>query len=151
VPLKDFPDHHDADLALKLYELRRESVMRESRTALVSGFLPTSLEDVVAVTKPDHPLNAAFRQCTTYWEMVYAMARHGVMHAEFLMESNGEGLLLFTRIEPWLEEFRAHIGNPLSLRNAEWVSKETELGRLIAERFRKRVQAHLAAAKATQA
>lgn len=151
MPLKDFPDHHDADLALKLYELRRESVMRESRTALVSGFLPTSLEDVVAVTKPDHPLNAAFRQCTTYWEMVYAMARHGVMHAEFLMESNGEGLLLFTRIEPWLEEFRAHIGNPLSLRNAEWVSKETELGRLIAERFRKRVQAHLAAAKATQA
>jgi hypothetical protein len=151
VPLKDFPDHHDADLALKLYELRRESVMRESRTALVSGFLPTSLEDVIAVTKPDHPLNAAFRQCTTYWEMVYAMARHGVMHAEFLMESNGEGLLLFTRIEPWLEEFRAHIGNPLSLRNAEWVSKETELGRLIAERFRKRVQAHLAAARATQA
>lgn len=151
MPLKDFPDHHDADLALKLYELRRESVMRESRAALVSGFLPTSLEDVIAVTKPDHPLNAAYRQCTTYWEMVYAMARHGVMHAEFMMESNGEGLLLFTRIEPWLEEFRAHIGNPLSLRNAEWVSKETELGRLIAERFRKRVQAHLAAAKATQA
>jgi len=151
VPLKDFPDHHDADLALKLYELRRESVMRESRAALVAGFLPTSLDDVIAVTKPEHPLNAAFRQCTTYWEMVYAMARHGVMHAEFLMESNGEGLLLFTRIEPWLEEFRSHIGNPLSLRNAEWVSKETELGRLIAERFRKRVQAHLAAARATQA
>ena len=151
MPLKDFPDHHDADLALKLYELRRESVMRESRAALVAGFLPTSLDDVIAVTKPDHPLNAAFRQCTTYWEMVYAMARHGVMHAEFLMESNGEGLLLFTRIEPWLEEFRSHIGNPLSLRNAEWVSKETELGRLIAERFRKRVQAHLAAARATQA
>mgnify|MGYP001764778531 CR=1 FL=1 len=151
MPLKDFPDHHDADLALKLYELRRESVMRESRAALVAGFLPTSLDDVIAVTKPEHPLNAAFRQCTTYWEMVYAMARHGVMHAEFLMESNGEGLLLFTRIEPWLEEFRSHIGNPLSLRNAEWVSKETELGRLIAERFRKRVQAHLAAARATQA
>jgi len=151
VPLKDFPDHHDADLALKLYELRRESVMRESRAAIVAGFLPTSLDDIIAVTKPDHPLNAAYRQCTTYWEMVYSMARHGVMHAEFMMESNGEGLLLFTRIEPWLAEFRAHIGNPLALRNAEWVSKETELGRLIAERFRKRVQAHLAAARATQA
>ena len=151
MPLKDFPDHHDADLALKLYELRRESVMRESRAAIVAGFLPTSLDDIIAVTKPDHPLNAAYRQCTTYWEMVYSMARHGVMHAEFMMESNGEGLLLFTRIEPWLAEFRAHIGNPLALRNAEWVSKETELGRLIAERFRKRVQAHLAAARATQA
>jgi hypothetical protein len=150
VPLKDFPDHHDAELALKLYDLRREQVMRDSRSAIVSKFLPTSFDELVAVTKPDHPLNAAFRQCSTYWEMVYSMARHGVMHGEFMMESNGEGLLLFTRVEPWLEQYRAHIGNPLAFRNAEWVTKETELGRLVADRFRKRVQAHLDAARAAQ-
>jgi len=150
VPLKDFPDHHDADLALKLYDLRREAVMRASRTAIVSTFLPASWEDLLAVTKPDHPLNAPFRQVATYWEMVYSMARHGVMHGEFMMESSGEGLLLFTRIEPWLEQYRAQVGNPLAFRNAEWVAKETELGRLIAERFRKRVQAHLEAARAAQ-
>ncbi|MCE2903322.1 MAG: hypothetical protein ACK6DP_01210 [Gemmatimonas sp.] len=68
VPLKDDADHHDADLALTLYDLRREAVMRESRAALVSKFLPASWDDVLAVTKPDHPLNAAFRQCATYWE-----------------------------------------------------------------------------------
>lgn len=151
MPVKDYPDHHDADLVVKLYELRREPVMRESRSSLVAKFLPASFDDLIAVTKPDHPLNAAFRQCTTYWEMVYSMARHGVVNGEFLMESSGEGLLLFTRIEPWLEQFRAHLGNPLALRNAEWIAKETELGRTIADRFRKRVQAHLDAAKAAQA
>ncbi|MCA2984318.1 MAG: hypothetical protein INH04_11215, partial [Gemmatimonas sp.] len=112
MPLKDYADHHDADLALKLYDLRREAVMRESRAALVSRFLPARWDDVLAVTKPDHPLNAAFRQCATYWEMTYSMARHGVMHGEFLMGSSGEGLLLFTRIEPWLEQYRQHVGNP---------------------------------------
>jgi hypothetical protein len=80
--------------------------------------------------------------------MVYSMARHGVMHAEFMMESSGEGLLLFSRIEPWLEQYRAHVGNPLAFRNAEWISKESELGRTVAERFRKRMQAHLSAANA---
>ncbi|MFY7922768.1 MAG: DUF4760 domain-containing protein [Gemmatimonas sp.] len=148
MPLKDYPDHYDAELALKLYDLRRESVMRESRAAINAMFLPTSWEDVLAVTKPDHPLNAPFRQCATYWEMVYSMARHGVMHAEFMMESSGEGLLLFSRIEPWLEQYRAHVGNPLAFRNAEWISKESELGRTVAERFRKRMQAHLSAANA---
>jgi len=148
VPLKDYPDHYDAELALKLYDLRRESVMRESRAAINATFLPTSWEDVLAITKPDHPLNAPFRQCATYWEMVYSMARHGVMHAEFMMESSGEGLLLFSRIEPWLEQYRAHVGNPLAFRNAEWISKESELGRTVAERFRKRMQAHLSAANA---
>ena len=150
VPLKEYPDHHDADLVLKLYELRREDVMRESRTLVISKFLPTSFDDVIAVTKGDHPLNAAFRQCTSYWEMTYAMARHGVMHADFMLESNGEGLLIFSRIEPWLAEYRAAV-NPIAFRNAEWVAKETEMGRLIAERFRKRMQAQLDAAKASQA
>lgn len=142
---KEFPDHHDAELVLRLYELRRDDVMRESRRALVTTFLPTSFEEVLAVTKAEHPLNDAFRQCSSYWEMTYAMARHGVMHADFMLESNGEGLLLFSRIEPWLAEYRAQV-NPMGFRNAEWVATHSEMGRLIAERFRKRVQAARAAA-----
>ena len=137
---KDFPDHHDADLVLRLYELRREPLMRESRARLKAEFWPRTFEDVLAITKADHPLNAAFRQCSSYWEMTYAMARHGVVHGDFLMESNGEGLLLFARIEPFLGEYRAQV-SPLGFRNAEWVATQTEMGRLIAERFRKRVQA----------
>ncbi|ODT00547.1 MAG: hypothetical protein ABS52_18325 [Gemmatimonadetes bacterium SCN 70-22] len=124
---------------LKLYELRRESVMRDSRRQLNASFWPTSFDEVLAITKYDHPLNEAFRQCTTYWEMTYAMARHGVMHAEFMLESCGEGLLLYARIEPWLSEYRAKV-SALGFRNAEWVANETEMGRVIMERFRKRVQ-----------
>jgi hypothetical protein len=143
---KDIPDHHDAELVLKLYELRREAVMRESRSLINATFLPTSFEDVAAITKGDHPLNAAFRQCATFWEMAYGMARHGTIHAEFMMESNGEGLLLFSRIEPWLAEYREKI-SPIGFRNAEWAATQTENGRATAERFRKRMQAMLDAKK----
>ena len=145
MPLKEFADHHDAELVLKLYELRREPVMRESRAAIVTKFLPASLDDVMAVMKGDHPLNAPYRQVSTYWEMAYAMARHGVVNADFMLESNGEGLLLYTRIEPWIAEYREKAGNPMAFRNAEWIANETQMGRLIAERFRKRVKAHLEA------
>lgn len=144
MPTKDFPDHHDADLVLKLYELRRESVMRDSRNELNTKFWPATLDEALAITKSDHPLNAAYRQCASYWEMTYAMARHGVIHADFMLESNGEGLLLLARFEPWLEAFRTATGNPLSFRNAEWVARETEMGRLIMERFRARVRARVA-------
>jgi hypothetical protein len=147
---KDYPDHHDAELVLKLYELRREPVMRESRSQLITKFNPTSFDDILAITKGDHPLNAAFRQCATFWEMTYAMARHGIVNPDFLMESNGEGLLLFTRFEPWLKEYREQV-SPMGFRNAEWVATECELGRAITERFRKRMQASLAAAAAAKA
>jgi hypothetical protein len=114
--------------------------MRESRNQLNAKFLPTSFDDVLAITKSDHPLNAAYRQCSSYWEMTYAMARHGVVHADFMLESTGEGLLLFARIEPWLEEYRAKV-NPIAFRNAEWVATQTEMGRQIMERFRARLRA----------
>jgi hypothetical protein len=144
VTLKEFPDHHDAELVLKLYELRREDVMRASRAQLLSGFHPKSFDDVLAITRMEHPLNAAFRQCGSFWEMAYGMARHGVIHAEFMMESNGEGLLLYSRVEPWLAEYRAQV-SPIGFRNAEWVATQTETGRQTAERFRKRMQATLEA------
>ena len=67
---KEHPDHHDAELAFRAYEMRREAVMRDSRNAINRDFWPKSYADVLAVTKADHPLNAAWRQSITYWEMV---------------------------------------------------------------------------------
>src|SRR5689334_3201825 len=91
--LKEAPDHHDADLVLKIYDLRREAVMRESRSAINAKYWPRSAEEAIAVTVSDHPLNTAFRQTAGYWEMVYGMARHGIVHPDFLVENNGESCL----------------------------------------------------------
>ena len=137
--LKEAPDHHDADLVLKIYDLRREAVMRESRTAINAKFWPRSAEEAIAVTANDHPLNVAFRQTSGYWEMVYGMARHGIVHPDFLVENNGEGLFLFARVEPYLTAFRA-AASPRVFRNAEWVTKNCETGRLLMESYRDRVK-----------
>ena len=143
---KATPDHHDADLLLKVYDLRREAVMRQSRHAIMREFWPKTADDVQAVVKGDHPLNAAYRQIGTYWEMVYSMVRHGIVHPAFWLENNGEGLFLFAKIEPWLAEVRES-GNPAAFRNAEWVARECPEGRAIYERIKARV-AQLAAARA---
>ena len=43
------PGFHDADLLLKLYDLRREPVMRASRDAISFGFWPTSWDEFAAI------------------------------------------------------------------------------------------------------
>jgi hypothetical protein len=141
--LKERPDHFDAELILRVYDLRREAVLRESRNGLVRDYWPRTEEDALAVLHPDHPPNRPWRQVTGYWEMVYSLARHGVVHAEFLVESNGEGLFLFARAERYLEALRGAT-SPRTLRNAEWVARETELGRQMMETFRARVAKRLA-------
>jgi hypothetical protein len=137
--LKEAPDHHDADLVLKLYDLRRETVMRESRNAINSKFWPRTAAEAIAVTATEHPLNVAFRQTSGYWEMVFGMARHGIIHPDFLVENNGEGLLLYARVEPYLPEFRQAV-SPRSFRNAEWVVANSATGQVLMEGYRARVK-----------
>jgi hypothetical protein len=71
--------------------------------------------------------------------MVYSMARHGIVHADFLVENNTEGLFLFARVEPYLERIR-QTSSPRSFRNAEWVATNTEAGKLLMAGFRARVK-----------
>lgn len=137
--LKEAPDHHDADLVLKIYDLRREAVLRESRTAINTKFWPRTSEEAVAVTATDHPLNVAFRQTSGYWEMVYGMARHGIIHPDFLVENNGEGLLLYARVEPYLAAFR-EATSPRSFRNAEWIASNSAAAQALMEGYRARIK-----------
>jgi hypothetical protein len=117
--MKSTPDHHDAELILKLYDLRREPVMRESRNAIF-GFLPKNYEEFAAVLAPSHPLNAAFRQTSSYWEMAYSFAKHGVLHPDLLIESSAEGLFLYAKAVPHLERLRKEY-SPTVFVNAEWL------------------------------
>mgnify|MGYP003513236992 FL=1 len=142
--MKDAPDHLDADLILKLYDLRREESLRAAREKLTSEFWPKNAKEAVAVTAHEHSLNRTYRQVSTYWEMVYRMARHGIIHGDFLVENNGEGLLLYAKVEPYLAEIRAAT-SPRSFQNAEWVAKEVPMGRTIAEHMQARVKKTLAA------
>ena len=135
---KDHPDHHDAEIVMRLYDLRREPVMRESREILNTRFWPRSYEDVLAVTKREHELNRAFRQVGTFWEMAYGMVKHGIVHAGYFMESNAEGFFLFAKVQPHLESYRRDV-SALAFRNAEWVAVQSPEGREVFATIKARV------------
>ena len=136
---KGHPDHHDADLLLKVYDMRREAVLRASRSAINGQFWPKTYEDVQAVLKAEHPLNAAYRQVGTYWEMVYGFARHGIVNPDFWIETNGEGFFVLAKVSPFLERLRVDV-SPVVFRNAEWIAKECDEGRRTYERIVARVK-----------
>jgi hypothetical protein len=138
---KHAPDHHDADLILKLYDLRRESVMRESRDAINADYWPKNADEATAILNRDHPLNRAYRQVSTYWEMVYGMAKNSIVHTDYLLENTGEGMFLFAKVEPYLEAMRA-AAHPRVFQNAEWISKTGEFADTVLNRFRTMIENH---------
>ena len=140
---KQTPDHHDANLVLQLYDLRREEVMRRSRDAIARWF-PRTWEEFIAITDPSHPNNAAWRQVSSYWEMTYSFAKHGIVNPDFLAENSAEGLFLFAKVCPHLERFRREV-SPLAFQNVEWLLGASAVARqrfeLIQTRVRKMSEA----------
>ena len=102
-------------------------------------FLPRTWDEFFAVTQLGHPSNAAWRQVASYWEMAYSMARHGIVHPEFMVENAGEGVFLYAKVAPYLERYRKEV-SPTAMLNVEWVVTETATGQRLLGLFQSRIR-----------
>ena len=107
----------DANLILKLYELRREEVMRKARDWYLSQFNPGSVQDITNAVMSEN--SAYYRMVTTYWEMAASLVNHGAIDEQMFNDANGEHLAVFAKLEPFLEEIRAVSGMPQYLQHLE--------------------------------
>lgn len=82
----------DADLILRLYDLRREPLCRQAR-AWLTALDPASPEQARAIcsdlTRQD---NAWLRQVTSYWEMAFSIANCGAVDETLFAKNCGEGI-----------------------------------------------------------
>jgi hypothetical protein len=110
-------DRGDAEMILKLYDLRRETEMRKARKFIGEVEINT-IDDVKAISAWTHKENAHFRQVMTYWGMVADFVVRGLLHPEMFAAHCGEALFIYAKFEPLLPQIRAEI-NPMFLSNIE--------------------------------
>lgn len=97
----------DAEIILKLYKLRTETVMRQARAWVTGEFWPKTAEEYFAVSEnPADPHNPWLRQVLTYWDMAAAMVLHGAVSAELFVDCNAEGFFLLAKFAPILDAVR---------------------------------------------
>jgi len=108
--------HEDADLILKLYELRREPVMREARNWFFS-FNPTSAAEYMEEMMGEH--SGHLRMVISYWDMAASLVNNGAIDEQMFNDANGEHLFIFAKIEPILEELRQQWNQPDMLKHFE--------------------------------
>lgn len=96
----------DAEIILRLYEIRREGVMRKARAWVLGEFWPRTADDYFATMANPDEHNAYLRQVISYWEMAAAMVLHGTVSAELFVDCNGEGFFLLAKFAPFLDEIR---------------------------------------------
>ena len=97
-------------LNLKLFDLRREAVLREAREWFVREFNPESFTELVTALSGER--NASFRMVIGYWDMAASLVTNGAIDGDAFRAAHGEIFGTFSKIQPFLAELRAASGEP---------------------------------------
>lgn len=138
------PSHHDAELILKLYDLRREAVMREAR-AYYASIPPNEEEFLKVIANPASKENSYIRQVVGYWEMAASFVNHGVLNAQLAFDTLQEMYFVYAKIKPYLPKLREMTNSPDFLVNMEKLAESTEETRARVVRVQARIAARFAA------
>jgi hypothetical protein len=118
------PTYDDANLILRLYELRREDRMRKARGWFVANFKAKSWEELQKIAPPGSDENASYRMVVTYWEMVASFITGGVLNKELFFQSGRELLFVWERLRDVLRPMREANKDPLLYQHLEAVGTE---------------------------
>jgi hypothetical protein len=122
----------DAELILRLYELRREPEMRKARAWWMNEFWPQNADDFIklAMSFPSQE-NQWMRQAATYWEMAATLVLSGALNAQLFLHPScsGEMFFCFAKVQPYLKQFREKMQASDAFENTEKLVMKTKWGR----------------------
>jgi|SRR5690348_1308109 hypothetical protein len=110
--------HGDVDIILRLYELRREPVMREARKFMAFEFWPSSYEDLGKLFGAGGKEFAYFRQVTSYWDMALSFVARGALDPALFLDNCNEMMFVYAKLKPFLPQLRETV-NPLFWKRVE--------------------------------
>lgn len=103
------PTHADAELLLRLYEIRRDPELRQARKWFMSQFQPTTWADIKSRYLSNVDEDRWYRMTTSYWEMMGTLVNRGVLHAELFFDHTGEDIVTWNKVVPLIADARADI------------------------------------------
>lgn len=115
--------YDDANLILRLYEMRREERMRKAREWFGGEFKVKTLEEFQKLCPPGSGMNASYRMVVSYWEMAASFITSGVLNQTLFFQSGTELLFVWERIRDIVPALRESTKNPTLWKNLEIVAE----------------------------
>jgi hypothetical protein len=145
------PTAADADICIKVYELRREAEMRKARNWF-GMWMPQSIDDFMKISMDfTAPENAWFRMVLSYWENAASLVLRGAVNRDLFMDWNHEMVFVYVKIKPFLPQIRSHFNWPDYFARVEKLATSTPELRKEVATMEKRMKEWSARAKTTKA
>jgi len=124
--VRESPDNYDAELLLRLYDLRREEKLRRAREWLIGKFHADSMEELEKQCPMGSEESALFRMAVSYWDMAASLVSHGLIKEDLFFENTGELWLTWEKVRQLAPGFREARKNPLVWKNLESLARKYE-------------------------
>jgi hypothetical protein len=121
--------YDEVNLMLRLYDMRRESRLRQARAWFTENFHPESPEEMMQRYPQGSEENTYIRMVISYWDMVAGIVNRGLINDELFFDSNGEIWVVWDRMRTIVPTWRAAFKNPHLFENIENTCKRLEVWR----------------------
>jgi hypothetical protein len=122
--------YEDANLMLRLYELRREEKLRKARDWFIKNFHAATMEEFQKLCPLGSEENAFYRMVVSYWDMAASFVTAGVLHQKLFTQNSRELLLVWERIRDVVPALRESFNNSNIAGNLEIVANAMVADRL---------------------
>lgn len=137
-----------AQLNLRLFDMRRDPVLREARAWFLADFNPETMADLMAAATGER--NASFRMVLGYWDMAASLVSSGAIDANSFLAAHTEIMGTFCKIYPFVAEMRSAVSEPGFLKHMEAVVMAAPDAEATLKRRRERLLALARARKTGQ-
>jgi hypothetical protein len=115
--------YDDANLVLRLYDLRREEKLRAARAWFMKSFKAKTFQEMRELCPPGSDEDAYARMVVTYWDMAASFVTSGVLNFELFAASGNELLFVWTRVRKLVPEVRVAFNTQRAYQNLEKVGQ----------------------------
>ena len=100
------PTHEQAQLHLKVTNMRREARLREARDWFNKNYWVDNMDDAMRLAAPGTDTGAFSMMVASYWEQACALLNYGLLHEDLFFENERRIFRVWERIKPIVPQAR---------------------------------------------
>jgi hypothetical protein len=120
------PTHDQAQLHLKVYDLRREPRLRQARDWFQQSYRAQTFEEAMRIAAPGTENGNFVGMVIGYWEQACALLKYGLLHEDLFFETSGEFFGVWELLKPVVPQFREKFADKNLLANLERAAQRFE-------------------------
>jgi hypothetical protein len=120
------PTHEQAQLHLQVYDLRRETRLRQARDWFQQNYFAETFEDAMRIAPLGTENGAFVGMVIGYWEQACALLNYGLLHEDLFFETSGEFFGVWEALKPVIPQFRERFADKNLLTNLEQAAQRYE-------------------------